>query len=108
MGIFEDKLLDLKRKGAEDKWRFLENLDKLILPSQKKRIQQNDKTIIRELVLPSWLSWELLFDWAIQGMEKEGKKVCLFCHGLNEGINFKGKHVCWGCFNEMKSVQGTQ
>ena len=108
MGIYEDKILDLKRKGAEDKWRYLEKLETLVLPSQKKRIQQNDKTVLRELVLPSWISWELLFDWATQGMEQEDKKVCLFCHGLNQGINFKGKHVCWECFNEMKAVQSRE
>ena len=106
MGLYEEKLLDLKRKGAENKWRFLEALDKKVLPSQKKRIQQNDKSVWRELVLPGWMSWELLFDWATQGLEKEGKQVCLFCRGFNPGINFKGKHVCWECFNEMKSVQG--
>ena len=106
MGLYEDKLIDLKRKGAEDKWRLLESLERIILAGQKKRIQQNDKTVLRELVLPGWLSWELLFDWACQGLEKEGKEVCLFCHGFNKGISFKGKHVCWECFNEMKSVQG--
>lgn len=106
MSLFEEKLLDLKRKGAADKFKWMENIDKAILPSQKKRIQQNDKTVLQELILPSWVSWELLYDWAVHAKEKDDKKVCVLCHEFNEGINFKGKHVCWACFTEMKSVQG--
>ena len=106
MGLFEEKYLDLKRKGAVDKFKWMEKIDQIILPSQRKRIQQNDKSVLKELVLPSWVSWDLLYDWAKSRQEDEGKHVCVFCHRFNQGINFKGKHLCWECFNEIKAVQG--
>ena len=106
MGLFEDKYLDLKRKGAADKFKWMEKIDQVILPSQKKRIKQNDKSVLREMILPSWVTWELLYDWATHSADKEASSACVFCDKRGEGISFKGRHVCWECFNEMKLVQG--
>ena len=105
MGVFEDKYLEFQRRGAIDKIKWMERIDKAIMPSLKKRIQQNDKTVLRELVLPAWVNWEMLYDWATSAMAREGKNVCVLCTEFGEGVNFKGKHVCWTCFNEMKAVQ---
>ena len=105
MGLFEDKYLDLKRKGAADKFKWMEKIDQVILPSQKKRIRQNDKSVLREMILPGWVSWELLYDWATHSVDKDEKDACVLCGKPGQGISFKGRHVCWECFNELKLVQ---
>ena len=107
MGLFEEKYLDFKRKGAADKFKWLEKINQVILPSQKKRIQQNDKSVLKEMIIPGWVTWELLFDWASRSAD-QGKNACILCAKREDGINFKGKHVCWECFNEMKLVQGKE
>jgi len=100
MDLLEKTIIELTRKGDQEKLRVLKKLDQLILPSQRKRIAQNDKSVLAELMLPKWLSWDLLYTWACK-KELKGN-VCVFCNKPAEGINFKGKHVCWECVSEIK------
>lgn len=92
------------RKGAIDRVKFLENLDKIMLSSYVRRIQQNDKTVLREIVLPKWVSWELLREWAAGKKPKEKKgQICILCNEMHEnGITFKEKFICEQCFIQLK------
>jgi len=102
--IFEEKLLDFKRKGDQEKVRFLEKLDNIIQKSQKKRIQANDKTILDEVIIPKWVPWEILYSWATREKGVKGKR-CVFCSEVHElGVNLKEKFVCHDCFFELKSL----
>ena len=83
MGIFEEKKNEFYRKGAVDRVKWMEGLKKTILPSQLKKIQQNDKTILQEIVLPKWASWELIYDWAQSRNTDKGPR-CIFCYEQHE------------------------
>lgn len=105
MGKFETKKTELLRKGQMDRARWLENISKAILPSQAKRIQQNDKTVLKELVLPSWVNWDLIYDWAITKKDSSGK-TCILCNfDAENGIYFLEKYVCESCFLKLKNLQ---
>ncbi len=105
MDDWEKRMIEWTRRGNLEKVKFLQNLNKIVLPSMKSRIQQNDKSVLHEMVLPSWVSWELLYEWAMRGKENTGKKSCIFCSKPELGIAFKGKHICYDCLNEFKLVQ---
>ena len=103
--FFEEKKLEFLRKGDIEKVKFLESLNKKLIPSQIKRIQQNDKTVLNELVLPKWLSWDLLFDWANNVKLSNGLKRCIFCDKVDAVfIDFKEKFVCHDCFMKLKEL----
>ncbi len=103
MGKFETKKTELLRKGAMEKVKWLENIDKSIMPSAAKRIQQNDKTVLKDLVLPSWVSWDILQDWAAS---KGGTgRTCILCNNKAEnGIDFREKYICETCFLKVKTL----
>ncbi len=102
---FERKKLDFIRRGDSEKAKWLENMHKTILPSCIKRIQQNDRTVLKEIVVPKWVSWDLLREWAQEQKTEKGKR-CIFCSDLNEvGIDFKNKFVCDSCFLKIKTLQ---
>ncbi len=106
MTRFQEKKDELLRKGAIDKVKWLENIDKNIMPSNIKRIQQNDKTVLREIVVPSWVSWDLLHDWALS---KKGKamagKTCILCNNDAEnGMYYLEKYICENCFLKIKGM----
>lgn len=96
--------IDYMRKGALDRVKFLESMDKNILPSQLKRIQQNDKTVLKEMVLPKWVKWELLQEWAnnTKVSERNGE-MCILCNEKSStGIDFNEKFICEHCFIRLK------
>ncbi len=100
MNKFEIVLTELKRKGDSEKVKWLEGLHKRITPSQKKRIQENDMTIMQELFAPKWVSWELLYAWATKESKKE---TCILCTKQDSlGMHIKGKFICANCFIEIK------
>ncbi|MFH1751454.1 MAG: hypothetical protein ABH821_00740 [archaeon] len=99
--LYLETLNRFKRIGDSEKIRFLESLDKKILPSQKNKIVENDKSITRELFLPSWVSWELIRSWAVKDLKQN---TCVFCNQLFEDLKeFKGKSICSYCLQELVS-----
>ncbi len=102
---FEQKVLELTMHGEMKKAACLKSLDNTILPSYVKKIQQNDKSVMRELILPKWVTWELLYDWAASKKSATSKR-CALCEELHEvGIDFNNKFVCDHCFLKMKNMQ---
>lgn len=102
--IFENKLLELARRGDTEKANYLKSLDNTVLPSFVKRIQENDKTVLKEMVVPKWVSWDLLYDWALSKKNASGRR-CILCGELNEvGIGFNNKFICEHCFLKLKNM----
>ncbi len=106
MNRFEQKLLDLTCKKDMEKVKGLKSMGRTILQSLLRRIPQNDRTVLKELVLPEWVSWELLRDWAdTQSLKKTGR-VCIFCGESNDvGMEFMEKFVCENCFLRLKHLR---
>jgi len=103
--MFEEKVLELSRRGEQKKAEYLKNLDNVILSSFVKRIQEDDKTVLKEVVVPDWVSWDLLRDWALAKGTPAGKK-CVLCSDFNEtGVDFKNKFVCRECFLALKNME---
>lgn len=103
--LFEKKLLELTRRGDQEKANYLKSLNSTVLPSYIKRIQQNDKSVLREMVVPKWVSWDLLFDWAKDKKVSKGQR-CIFCSEVSDvGINFSNKFVCEHCFLKIKNME---
>ena len=87
-----------------EKVRWLEKMDTLIPKSQVERIQQNDKTVLKELVLPSWVKWDFLYTWAASKKTADGRR-CILCNEYREnGIDFKEKYICEDCFLKLKNL----
>lgn len=102
--LFERKMHELMRRGDKEKVAFLKSLEKNMLPSQIERIQGNDRSVLKELVVPRWVSWDLLYDWAISKKRRKGRR-CILCSELNEvGIDFKEKFICEHCFLKLKNL----
>lgn len=103
--VFEDKVIELTRKGAMDKVSFLKGLRKKVMPSQLKKIHENNKSVMQELFLPKWVSWELLFDWASDFKEQGNGRECVLCGNKSElGMDFNEKFVCESCFLKIKNL----
>lgn len=101
--MFDNAFSEYKRKGDAKKVKWLANIGKIILPSQVQRIIQNDKSVLKELFLPNWVSWELVYDWA--SSRRLPKSFCVLCSNDNElGITFNDKFVCENCFVKIKSM----
>lgn len=104
--FFEQTVIELTRKGALGKVRFLKNLHKRIMPSQFERIQKNDKGVLSELFMPKWVSWELLRAWADNLSMPEKGKTCILCNSKSElGIDFSEKFICENCFVRLKNLK---
>ena len=100
----ERKKLEFIRRGDKEKSNWLENMHKVILPSQMRKIQQNDRTVLMEMVIPKWVTWEILREWAKDKSEVNGRR-CIFCDSYNEvGIDFKEKFICDNCFLKIKTL----
>lgn len=94
------------RKGDTDKVKWLKKLDKVILPSHVKRIIQNDKTVLMEMVIPRWVDWPLLTDWAKGKKGNVGEPLCILCNNASKnGITYLEKHICESCFLKLKHLQ---
>jgi len=104
--FFEQTVINLTRKGAEDRVRLLKNLHKKVLPSQLERIQKNDKSVLQEMFMPKWVSWELLRAWA-DNVQPMGKgKQCILCDEKKEnGIDFNERFICESCFVRLKQLE---
>ncbi len=104
--FFEQTVINLTRKGAEDRVRLLKNLHKKVLPSQLERIQKNDKSVLQEMFMPKWVSWELLRAWA-DNFKRPGKgKQCILCDEKKEnGIDFNERFICEACFVRLKQLE---
>jgi hypothetical protein len=104
MDMLEMKIIEFTRKGDTVKAGWLKNIDRVILPSQVKKIQQNDKSVLRELVLPKWVSWDFLYEWAA-GKKSNSGRLCILCNTGSEcGIDFMEKFVCENCFLKLKNL----
>jgi hypothetical protein len=102
--IWEAKKLDMIRRGQKERVEFLEKLNKQLVPSQIIRIQQNDKTVLNEIVLPAWLDWETLYIWSLQTKIKEGRP-CILCSQFSKnGMDFMDKFICESCFLKIKNM----
>ncbi|MCD6479028.1 MAG: hypothetical protein J7L44_04045 [Candidatus Diapherotrites archaeon] len=103
--LFEKKLLEFARRGNIERVRWLENINKHILPSHVKRILRKDKTVLQELVLPKWVTWDLLYDWALT-QKKEKGRLCVLCDEYSEvGIEYNNKFICEYCFLKLKNLK---
>ncbi|MCX6799183.1 MAG: hypothetical protein NTW59_03755 [Candidatus Diapherotrites archaeon] len=103
--FFEQTVLELTRKGDLKKVKFLRGLHRHIMPSQVARINQNDRGVLREIVLPKWVSWDLLRAWA-DNFKEEGKgKICILCNSQSDlGVDFRDKFICENCFIRLKQL----
>ncbi|MFH1586638.1 MAG: hypothetical protein ABID38_02180 [Candidatus Diapherotrites archaeon] len=105
MGVFEETKMNFFRRGDMEKVKWMENLHRTILPNQLKRIQQNDQRVLQELVLPKWVKWDLMYDWA-NSRTVSGGRMCILCNDHNEnGIDFKEKYICEQCFLKLKNLE---
>ncbi|GEM_PF-813192 len=103
--VFEKKMNDFLRRGDIGKAKVLQSLGKRIMPTQIQRIRKNDKSVLQEIVLPRWLSWELLKLWADESTAEETGKLCALCSNFKEtGIKFRGKFICEACYREVKGI----
>ena len=104
--LFEEKVMELTRKGAMDKVRLLQGLRKKVMASQLKKIHAGDKRVMRELFLPKWVSWDLLFDWASDFKEQGSGRECVLCGNKSEvGMDFNEKFICDSCFVKLKNLR---
>ncbi|MEM4662637.1 MAG: hypothetical protein QXM75_01290 [Candidatus Diapherotrites archaeon] len=103
--LYKKKILEFTRKGNIDRVKWLENIDKYVLKTHAERIARNDKTVMQELMLPSWVTWELLRDWALMKTQKKGTQ-CVLCDEHSEvGIEFNKKFICEYCFLKIKNLK---
>lgn len=101
--LFEKTYKELSLKRDVDRLKMLDNLDKTILASAKKRIQQNDRTVMQEIVVPKWINWDLLRSWA--GADSGKSPNCAICDGqFEKGVSYKNRFVCETCFTGLRNL----
>ena len=106
MDEWERKMIEFVRRGQKDRVQFLDKLHRSILPMQLRRIQQNDKTVLKDLVLPRWLDWDLLFEWSNRKKVVGKTRECILCNEAQEfGMEFKEKFICDNCFLKLKNLE---
>jgi hypothetical protein len=106
--FFDQTYNELVQKKDIDKVRWLDQIEKRIPPTFRKRIQANDKTVLHELLVPSWVKWDLLYSWATEKAVPKEKNNCVLCQQTREnGIHFHGRFVCETCFKTIRSM-GTE
>ncbi|MFH1391653.1 MAG: hypothetical protein ABIH20_05055 [Candidatus Diapherotrites archaeon] len=106
MDTWEQKMVEFLRHGQKERVDYFEKLRKSIFPTQLKRIQQNDKTVLKEMVLPKWMNWELLYEWANRHRVLDNPRNCILCNEENDaGIDFKEKFICDYCFLKLKNLE---
>jgi len=104
--FFEKKMAEYTRRGHIDRMKWMQNIRKVILPQYVRRIQQNDKTVLKELIMPEWVSWSLIYDWAMQQKHSYGTRDCILCGQQSElGIDFNEKYICDNCFIKLKHLR---
>jgi len=103
MESIEELMLKYQRIGTRDRAKWLETIDQKIPPSFKERIKNDDKSVLRELILPDWVTWDLLRSWSLEGTEGE---LCALCE--NNSANFvlyKNTVICNKCLTELKTLE---
>ena len=98
---FEQIINNYLRKGLVGRADYLRKLDSLILPIHKKMIQENDRSVLRELILPKWMEWDVLVAWANKDIEEHSR--CLFCNRPAE-YEYKGQNICSKCISALKKI----
>ena len=102
---WESKMLEMVRRGQRDRVKYIQNLYRTILPAQVKRVQQNDKTVLKDLVLPEWLDWELLYEWSMRRRIVDNPRECILCNEVAElGVDYNQKFLCESCFFRIKGM----
>ena len=106
MDDWEQRMVALVRRGEGPRVQFLQHeLKNRVLPGQLKRIQQNDKTVLKEIVLPDWLDWDLLYEWSLREPNPQSGVECILCNRKSKtGTDFEGKFICDECFFRIKSM----
>ena len=101
------KMAQLVRHGHKDRVRFLESgLIRSVLPTQLARIRQNDKTVLKELVLPPWLDWDTLYEWSFRVKPTESGTECILCNkNARRGTTFENKFICDECLFKIRGMQ---
>lgn len=103
--FFDKTYAELVQKRDIDKVRWLDQIERKIPPTFRKRIRANDKTVLHELMVPSWVKWELLHSWATEKVEQKEKNNCALCQQTQEnGIHFHARFVCETCFKTLRSM----
>jgi len=99
-------MIEFVKRGERDKVAFLENeLKNRVLPMHLERIRQNDKTVQKDLVLPNWVDWDLLYEWAMRMQVPKKGVQCILCNEYAErGTDFNSKFICDSCFFRIKSM----
>ncbi|MCR4369327.1 MAG: hypothetical protein NUV67_05475 [archaeon] len=106
MDSWEEKTIEMVRRGQGDRVEYLEKLAKHILPTHLERVQKNDKTVLKEMVLPQWMDWEILREWSLAKKPEGTTRECALCNTENEaGIDFEDKFVCEYCFLKLKNLE---
>ena len=105
MDSWEAKMIELVRRGHRDRVHFIENMRKSVMPRQVKRIQQNDKSVLKEIVLPKWLDWDLLYEWAMRFEVIDNPRECVLCNEPAElGVDYNQKFICARCFFKLQKM----
>ena len=105
MDYYEEKILEFTQKRLVDRIKFMENLHRNILPAQIKRIQSNDKSVTKELVLPEWMEWDLLYEWAMKKNVIDNPRECVICNQQSgTGYDINLKFLCQSCFFKIKEM----
>jgi len=99
----EITIMKLHRIGAVDRAKWLETIDKRIPASYKARIVKNDKTVLKELILPNWLEWDFLREWALN--DSDGETCGLCGNKVEDFIVFKDKIICKECLRELRHIR---
>jgi len=98
----DELILKCERTGQKNKARWLKTIDQRIPPSFKKRIVENDKTVLRELIMPSWITWDFLRDWALEDADEV---ICTACGKVAQYfINFKNITLCQECLESLRKM----
>jgi hypothetical protein len=103
MDNIDTMILKFQRVGERNKAKWLETIDQKIPPSFKERIKNNDKSITRELILPEWVTWDLLRQWAL---EESTEEQCTACHNVaSKFVVFKNAIICDECMDELRKLK---
>ncbi|MBI5553550.1 MAG: hypothetical protein HY917_02305 [Candidatus Diapherotrites archaeon] len=100
---FEELMTDYVRRGEREKANYFLSLEKSMLPSHLKRVESGDRSVLKETVVPKWVSWEMLQEW-VKYKKSAGGKRCALCELTAEnGIEFMNKFLCDNCFLSIKN-----
>lgn len=103
MESMQELILKYQRIGARDRAKWLETIDQKIPASFKEKIKNNDKSIFRELILPEWVTWDLLRSWALEGTEGES---CALCNTkATKFVVYKDYVICDKCLTDLKTME---